>query len=322
MRRWACLLALLAAWPALTQDLRLELGAFQPYRMNTARLLSQEGFSGDLEVSGRLWDGRDIPLFRTHLAAETRAVELVFYLDEDVKGVRCQVGGRSVDVDLAGIEGRHGGVPPKEATLRGRMRSLDPPVHFAPRGEASERFSLAGTDLVMAGFQASTTLFGPVPSRIPLWWLGGFAVAALVVSALPTRRPWTRLLLLAGLSVPVALAVLKVANPRPTLFSVSFPGAVSGTRVAGSLERSLEEKPGYTRMSWNGGAEGGLSAPGADRVELVGLWAPAGRGIPLAEAVPQGALVRFSSPPLVSVLEGQALLSSPDFITGWVVHGH
>jgi hypothetical protein len=53
----------------------------------------------------------------------------------------------------------------------------------------------------------------------------------------------------------------------------------------------------------------------------VGLWAPAGRGIPLAEAVPQGALVRFSSPPLVSVLEGEALLSSPDFITGWVVHG-
>ncbi len=303
----------------MAQDLRLELGAFRPYRMNTARLLSQEGVSGDLELSGRLWDGRMVPLFRTRLEAVSRATELVFYLDEDLRAVQCKVGGRSVEADLTGIEGRHGGVPVEEAALRSRMRSLDPPVHFAPRGELPGRFSLAGTDLVMAGFQASTRLFGPVPSRTPLWWLGGFATAALAVSTLPLKRGGVRLLLLAGLSAPVALVVLSSASPRPTLFSVSFPDAAPGTRVSGSLEPRLDDNRGYLRIRWNGGGEGASHPP---RVELVGLWAPTGEGVPLADMVPQGALVRFSTPPLVSALEGEARLTSPDFLTGWVVHGH
>jgi len=297
------------------------MGTFQPYRINQARLVAEAGLSGELELSGRLWDGRSVPLFRTHLAAESRAEELAFYLDEDIRAIECRTGDRSVVVDLAALEGRHGAVPPEEAALRARMRDLDPPVDLAPRGEAKDRLSLAGTDLVMAGFQASTTLFGFAVPRTSLWLLAGFAVLALAVSVLPMRHRRLRFVLMVGASSLGTLAVLGATTPRPTLFSVVFQGDGPGARVAGSLERHLEERSTYTLMAWTGGHDGGSRAARSGQVELLGLWAPVAPGIPLADIVPPGSLVRFSSPPLVSIREGEAFLTSRTFITGWVVHG-
>lgn len=321
MRRWGWLLVLLVAWPALGQGLRLELGTVGPYRMNTARVLADESLTGDLELSGRLWDGRDVPLFRTRLAAETRTEELVFYLDEDIRALECRAGERRATVDLAGLDGRLGGIAPEEAALRNRMRAMDPPIHLMPRGEAPERFTLPGTDLVMAGFQASTTLFGFEVPRRSLWPLAGFAGLALAAAALAARRPRAGRLLLSAGALLAAGAALWLAEPRPTLFSVSFQGAVPGARVAGSLQREVEARPGYLRVAWRGG-EGGSRETGLDHVDLVGFWTPAGQGIPLGDVVPAGALLRFSSPPLVTRGEEGMDLSAPDFVTGWVVHGH
>jgi hypothetical protein len=321
MRLVTVLFALLLVRSVGAEELRLESGTLRPYQMNRARVMAEDGFAGVVELYGRLWDGRSVPLFRSVLAVESRSLELTFYLDEDIRGLECRSGSRMATLDLAALEGQRGPGSLANVALRSRMRSLDPPVPLVPRGEAPEQFSLVGTDLVMAGIQASVTLFGFVIPRTVVWVLVGFAACALVVSAIEPRcRVWA-LVLLAGASMTGTLAVLKTSGPGATLFSVTFPGDGPGARVAGVLERRIEKRPDYTLVAYSGGGEGGLGIPSSERVDLVGLWVPQAAGIPLEDVVAPGACVRFSAPPLVTVRDGEAFLSSSHFITGWVVHG-
>ena len=122
--------------------------------------------------------------------------------------------------------------------------------------------------------------------------------------------------------IGATVAIVYLAAPRPTLFSVAFSPDGPGARVSGVVERKTDELPGYTRVTYAAGQGEGFGVMSPGTVELVGLWAPAGRGVPVADIVPSGSLVRFSSPPLATLLEGELVLGSKDFVTGWVVHAY
>ena len=301
-----CLLAFFLTMAALASPgLRLEGGPFLPYRINQAVAVDDDGLLGILELQGLRWDGSRVPLFRTRVAALSQSVELAFYLDEDFRGLELRGDGpsshRAASLDLAAA----GTLGAEETALRVRMRGLAPPVHFAPDVNAPPRFALLGTDLVTAGFQASSALFGRSISRLPLMLLGAFTLAAWIASIIPptTRRGrvWVRAVS-AGTALVATVAVVYLAAPRAVFYSVAFP-------ASGVVERRTEELPGYTRVAYRG--------PGAGTVELVGLWAPLATGVPVRDVVPVDAWVRFSSPPLVL---GEGVLVSKDFVTGWVIH--
>ncbi len=327
--RFRCLALLLSMAAQALPGLHLEGGPFLPYRINHATATHTDGLLGTVELMGQRWDGTRVPLFRTRVAARSQAVALDFYLDEDIRGLELQVDGQgsdgSVAFDLAAAEGKAGALAAGETALRKRMRGLDPPVHFAPDGAPPERFSLLGSDLVMAGFQASYGLFAVSASRAPLMPLGGFVLAALIATAIASstlgRRIVARVLTVtAALGATVAIVLLAI--PRPTLFSLAFPADGPGVRVSGMVERKVDELPGYTRVTYAAVQGEGASVVSSGTVELVGLWAPTGKGVPVADMVPAGALVRFSSPPLATWVEGELVFGSKDFVTGWVVHAH
>lgn len=301
--RGACLAFLLAAAAAASPGLRLEGGPFQPYCLNRAVVVDEEGLLGRVELRGLRWDGARVPLFRTCAAARTRTLDVDFYLDEDIRNLELSAGdpgaGRSATFEAAAP----GALDPAEAALRTRMRALELPLLLAQTGKGPEQFEFKGSDVVTAAFQASSALFALPVVHAPLLLLGGFALVALAASAV-SRKGARAVVLLAALGS--AAAVVPLAAPRAVLFSVAFPAG----KVPGAVRRSVQELPGYTRIAY-ADAEG----PGA--LELVALRVPAGSGIPMTEVVPPGGRVRFSSPPMVT--EGRSLRSEA-FLTGWVVH--
>jgi hypothetical protein len=222
-------------------------------------------------------------------------------------------------LELTSGEGRSGSLTAEEAALRSQMRSLDPPVHLEPVREPPERFSLVGSDLVLAGFEASSTLFALPAGRAPLAVLGGFVLVAILASALDRRA--SRGLRL-GAALGAAVAVVYLAAPKPILIRVTFPAEGPGARVSGAVERKTEELPGYTRVTYAADRGVGIVLQRPGTVDLVGFWAPAGEGVPVADLVPSGSPVRFSSPPLTTWVDGQPRFEARDFITGWVVHAN
>lgn len=296
---------LLAVAAVAAPGLRLEGDPFLPYRINHGVAADEDGLIGTLELLGLRWDGARIPLFRAPVGARSQSVELDFYLDEEFRGLELRIGSeRSVSIPLADV----GLVDAEEAALRLRMRGLVPPTHISPEARSPQSFQLLGSDPLAAGSLAASELFGLPVSRLPLAPLGVFAAVTLLLSAIPwavrgrRRIAWG---VMAGASIGATLLVVHLGAPRPRVFSVAFPGAGGASRV----ERRTDEQPAYTRVTYSGA--------GAGPVELIGLWAPTGTGIPVAEVVPAEARVRFSAPPLIA---GEGRFLSRDFVTGWVVH--
>jgi len=298
---------------AATEGPRLEGGPFLPYRINHATVSREEGLTGRLELLGQRWDGGKVPLFRTEVEGRTQAVDVVFYLDEDIRSLELRAPGAGpAHVELV----REEGSDPAEAALRQRMRRFNPPAHLETSGTPPERFSLGGTDLGMAGFQASYALFLLPISRLPLAPLAGFALVAVFAAALGRRGPALR----AGAVLAATVLGVYLAAPKPTLYRIVFPAEGPEARMSGVVERRIEERPGARHVVYAAGQEeGGIQAHGGS-TELVGLWAPARTGISLEELVPPGARVRFSSPPLATLEHGETRLTAPEFVTGWVLH--
>jgi hypothetical protein len=320
----ACFVVLFSMAARAAPGLSLEGGPFLPYRINHATARSTGGLFGNVELAGQRWDGVRVPLCRMRATTRSEVLDLVFYLDEEIRGLELQVDGQGpASIDIAAGEGKAGAIEAGETALRSRMRSLNPPVHLAREGEAPERFSLGGSDLVMTGFQASNALFADPVSRAPLVPLGGFVLAVLIAAMIApsTRR---RRIIARALTVSAVLgatvAIVYLAAPRPRLYSVALPADGPDARVSGVVERMTEELPGYTRVTYAAGRGEGSGNAGSGTVNLVGLWAPGQRGVPVADLVPPGSLVRFSSPPLVTLLDGEFVFGSKGFVTGWVVH--
>jgi hypothetical protein len=320
MKDWGKLFFLVLAVSILASArMHLDGGPFLPYRFNRAVASDEDGLFGKVELTGRRWDGSRVPLFRTRLTARSRTVDLTFYLDEDIRSLELQSEGdpKTLLLDLADQDGEGAGATRAEIDLRNRMRRLDPPSRPMPDGTPSERLFLAGTDIVMAGYQASSA-FGLAPPRMPLLLLTGFAFAALVIAASSALWKTAARTGAIMLSLGMTLVISKVAIPRPVLFTAAFSEVGPGARISGPLQRQVEKRLDYTRISYSADPEEGHRTPGSGTVELVGIWVPSGPGIPLAEVVPPGALVRFSSAPMLNG-EGERLVSK-EFITGWVVH--
>ena len=270
------------------------------------------GLAGPLELVGLRWDGGRVPLFRTEVAGRTQSVEVVFYLDEDIRGLELRVPGEApLDLDLAREDG-----PGAEMGMRKQLRGFDPPTHLEAAGLPPERFSLGGADLVMAGFQASYALFAIPISWLPLAPLAGFAVVALFAATLGRKG----IFLTVGAALAATLLVVRLAGPKPTLYRVLFPAEGPDSRVSGVVERHIEELPGYRRVTYAAGQGEGAPFSRLGSIELIGLWAPVGAGIPVTELVPPGARVRFSSAPLATAVGGEVLFGAGDFVTGWVLH--
>ena len=331
---WGWIAMFLSTFALASPSLHLEGGPFLPYRMNHAVVTSPNGLLGTVELLGQRWDGTLAPLYRCQGSARSESVDLVFYLDEDIRGLRLQVDGQESDgaafIDLATDEGKSGAMEVGETVLRNRMRSLDPPIHLAPDGDPPERFSLVGSDLIMSGFQASSALFSISASRAPLIPIGGFLLIVLITAALPLNTGRRRILA-STLTICAAFGstavIVYLAVPRPTLFSVAFAADRHDAKISGVMERKVDERPGYTRVAYAARQELQSDAvkpetgnPGT--VELVGLWAPTRIGVPVTDIVPSGSLVRFISPPLVTLVDGVPVLGSKNFITGWVVHAN
>jgi hypothetical protein len=168
-------------------------------------------------------------------------------------------------------------------------------------------------------------LFRISPSRTPLVPLAGFVFVALIAAAIaPSTRArlrFARILTLGG-ALGATVAIVYLAAPRPVFFSVTFPADGPDMRMSGVVEVRTEERPSYRRVVYAAGQGEGVRFGSPGTVELVGLWAPVERGIPVAEVVPIGALVRFSAPPLAILREGELLFAAKDFLTGWVVHAY
>jgi len=345
----ALVLALVASATALAASgLRLGGEPFLPYRINHAVASQADGVLGKLELQGQRWDGSKVTLFRTRVKARSQAVALAFYLDEDIRRLILQVGApetlQALVVELAPAGAGGGVMTAEESAVRIRMRRLTPPVYLAPTGKAPQRFTLPGSELATAGLLAASSLFWIPISPVPLGLLGGFTGLALLITVLPAgARGWKPLARVFATGM-ATLAILFLADRRPTLFSVTFPGdmpdvvaglgpastwgssrggaegakrlggppsIMSDTRLSGTFEGRVDLQPGYRRVAY-------LAGQGS--VELVGLWAPSGPGLPLETVLPPGALVRFSAVPLLTMADGAFHIGAKGFVTGWVVH--
>jgi hypothetical protein len=321
MRYAPWLLALIASSHILASP-RIEEEAFLPYRFNHAVVVDDDGVTGSVDLEGVRWDGTRAALFHTDVNAKTPRVDLLFYLDEDFRALELHIPGQEFPllVDLAKRESESPALPKEETALRTRMRGLDPPSALASDGDTPAQFSLQGSDLVMAGFQASSRLFGlPIP-RAPLVMLGCFSLFAVAIPILSRgQKKWKTLVRAIAAMAATGLAVF-LSHPKPVLFQVAFSDDGPGSRVSGILERQMEEWPNFTQVSYAAGQgeQAGFARPG--KVQLVGIWAPTLQGVPLDEVASTESLVRFSSPPLVTMIDGGAHLRSTAFITGWVVH--
>ena len=304
MRLRSAVLALPLALLAAPPPVHLEGAPFLPYRINQAVLAGPEGMRGEVELQGVRWSGGRVPLFRTQVTARTEAVDLDFYLDEDIRALEVRVAGEEAQLlELDPVRD----LDPAEGAVREMLRGLAPPIHLA-RGEARpDRFPVPAGGAAAAGFHAAAELFGVASSRTPLLVLGLFAAVVLAASALASRMPvrllWALSLLAAG---GASVVVVRLAAPRPLLIRVAFPGT-AGSHV---LVRQSRELPGYARVDY---LEGGR--PGS--VDLVAFQAPSGRGIPVLDIVPPEGRVRFSAPPCIT---GDRKFEAEGFVTGWVLH--
>ncbi|HWQ09283.1 MAG TPA: hypothetical protein VN436_09255, partial [Holophaga sp.] len=205
--RAGCLAFGLAA-AALAATIRLEGGPFAPYRINQGRLVLDEGLLGDVELTGRRWSGTRVPLFRTRLAARTQALDLAFYLDEDIRELEVRTGyGEAFPLAL-----ETSSPGPAEAAVRARLHDLEPPVRLASREAGPQRFAFRTRGLPEAGIEAASSLFGVPPPRAPLVVLGIFGGIVLAGSVLRSRRQAWAVTVLA--TAGAAGAVLFLAAPR------------------------------------------------------------------------------------------------------------
>lgn len=314
---------LIALLPFIARaDVRLDGGPFLPYRINQAVLADATGMEGTVEIVGRRWDDTRVPLFRTRLTAVSESVKACFYLDEDIRALEVTRGeGEAIFMlDLA-AEQRGLVATDEDTALRDRMRALAPPVHTTPGGEAPSRFTLMGSDLGMAGFQAASTLFRWSPPPAPALVLLGFSLIAALIAAIqaPTRRgKLAKQFLLVVLVLGGSATVLLLGRPKAILFRVAFPRTEAAAQLSGVLERRTEELDGYQRVTYSTDRKE-EDAP----VQLIGVWAPPGTTLPMRDALPEGAAVRFSRPPCIELEGSEYQLMGQWFVTGWVDHvGH
>ncbi|HTX71449.1 MAG TPA: hypothetical protein VMC79_01355 [Rectinemataceae bacterium] len=303
------------------QGLRFEGSPFLNYAINRAVIESEESFEGPAFIDGLRWDGGRVRLFEARVAQRSRSLDAAFYCDESLRSleisVRVDGRPRRIEYDLSQL-----------AEPDPRLRSLIPPLVVAGSDPNPAHLVIQSSSLEGAGAAAASVFLRSAPRRA---WpaLAAALLAACIATMLPrtaSRRGRVALLLPVIASLAATLLVAFQASEPPILFVAMLPSSGGGAPVSGALDRRVEDHAGYSVLRYAsgqgepGGREAG-PASGADSVAVIGISAPLPPGIPLAVIDGVGRSLRLSSPPLVSSREGSLTLSSPEMVTGWVLHG-
>jgi len=327
--------AVLASAPLTAEGrLRLEGGPLLPYRFNRALLASEAGLRGDIVATGVRWDGSRAVLFRSAVAATTDSFEVAFYLDEDFRSLELRAGTAAgeagLSLDLSRSTGLGAPADPAEAATRSAMRELRPPIKALPSEAVPRRMPLDGLDLLTAASRAASTLFDPPYPWAAIALLAAAAIAAAVAAALPRRGEGdeaagggakkggfsfpSALFTLGGILAVSAAAALLASRP-PVLYRAIFPSRDPSLTLSGYLERRSSARGGYALVQYSPPSEG--PAELAESAILVAIEVPPGSRLPLDEAAPAAARVRFSPPPVVAERGGSFFLEGNS--VGWVL---
>lgn len=307
IRRAAALIAVLTLPPRLGAEpvLRIDERTFRTYGICSGTIRSPEGFSGTLELRGRRFDGREVPLFRAELPGWTASLEFKFIPDENIRTIYAAGSERELELPLSRGD--------TAAAGRRFLGSLSPPFRSRPPAVLPNTARLRARDPGDAGSAAARLFARPREPRTG-GILAAFAAGALCLAAL--RRRMGRAYMPALLVLAAAGMAGMAAAGRPDAGLYRFP--LPDPRGPYDLEVRvrLQRGPGLTVVRFEP-EEDWRTRPS---LSVLGIRTPPGRPLPL-DLLPEGALFRFLDPPLVLRKgNGEFALHFEGFALGWELH--
>jgi len=297
--------------------LRLSGGSFEPYRFTHARLECEAGIRGHVEAIGTDWNGGRRLLYEGRNEAWTEAADLVFYVDETLKGIEIEAdtgsGRQSLSLDIASLALANAVPDDAELARRAALRDLPLPFSSPRQAKMPAAFRLDASDLSDAASQIAAACFCLDPPTGVLAVLAVFIVAASGLTAMRRRMPpRASLALTLGLSVLATAAVVIVLPREPRIIIAELPQSRGEGSISHSGELVLD----------SGASDGGpvmrylTSDPG--NLSFLAVSTPGKGGIPLSVMeIREGSFV-FSSPPAVFSRSGGLGLHFERWTTGWM----
>ena len=296
--------AFLAAQP----EIRLDDRNYRLYGVCPGSLHSPEGFSGTVELRGRRFDGREVPLFRADLSGWTASLEFRIIPDETVRTLFVAGHGYERELPLPA-----GGTD--EEAGRKLLRSLAVPFRSWAPGRLPGTVRLRAREPRGAG-AAAARLFASPADPLAAGILAACAAAALALASLSERLGrWYRPLLLVFAGAGILAAGIS-GLPDAVLFRFPLPDHRGPYDLTATVE--IVGGPGFEVVTFRP-AEAEAKARSAS-LEVLGTRTPPGRDLPLS-TLPRGVRLKFLQPPLVvRDPDGAYSLRFEGFALGWALH--
>ena len=301
------ILAARAAWAA-GPDIFVEEDGFRPYGICAGTLRSAEGFSGKVEVRGRLYDGREVPLFRAELPGWTTSLDFRFIPDERVRTLF--LAGHEYERELPAATG-------SEAEEAGRLLlgSLAPPFRSWAPGKLPGSVRFLARDPGDAGSRAAR-LFGRPGNPRAGWALCAYAAAVLGLLRFAGRMGRALRPALLALSAAACLGAAFLGLPGAVLFRLPLPDSRGPYDLA--LRPETARYPGYALVSFR--EDPGMNSGIESSLAILGARTPPGHSLPLS-VFPGNIRLRFLEPPLVVTGTGGGFaLRFEGFALGWALY--
>ena len=326
----ACALAFAAALPiplvpagtgTAGTVLRLSGGSFEPYRFAHARLECEAGIRGHVDAVGTDWNGGERLLYEARYDAWTMAIDLVFYVDEGLKGIEIEAdtgsGRQGLNIDLATLALAK--AVPNEAELDRRASLRDLPLPFSSPKQARlpAAFRLDASGLSDAASQIAASCFCLDPQTGVLAVLAIFIMSASTLAAMWRRMPpRASLVLTLGLSLlaTAAVAVVIPREPRIIIAELPRPKGEGPLPISGDYALDPAVPDGSPVVRYSTSDPGGLS--------FLAVSTPGKEGIPLSVLEGREGSLVFSSPPSVVARGGSLELHFERWTTGWMSWQH
>jgi hypothetical protein len=281
----------------------LDAGDLRPWRIVHARVESDSPIDAPVFIIGSTWEGGSRLLFERNSAPGLPSFEAAFWIDDGIRAVSLAIGkdGAPAGGEIAVTDGEPAEAPPPQ-----------PPFHSPRDGRPSPTFSPRASDLEAAGRAASERLFVSEPPIMSAIFLSLLCVASLAIGsskrkgkgkASSGKAVAIRFAAAAAASALLGAAALAALPPNRELDLVAFP---RGASFSGSYQLVTMNREGWTTRTWG---------EGPNRLFFARV-AP-GRDLPLDLVDREGALIRFSEPPIVVGSDEGLALSSREALSGW-----
>lgn len=309
--------AMLVKAGAAGAGLRLSGGSIDPYRFAHSRLECEAGFRGHVSAVGTDWNGETRRLYEGQNEAWTEAIDLVFYVDEDLKSIRVDAetgsGRQSLALDLATLA--LGRTAPDEAELARRvaLRGLPLPFSLPRQSRLPAAFRLEASGLSDAASQIAASCLCLDPPTRAIAALAFFIAAASGLAGMKRRmRPSASLAATLGLSMLAVAAVILLLprNPRIIIAELPRPQVEGSMPYSGKLVLDSGAPDGASVVRYSASDPGDLS--------FMAVSTPGKRGIPLSVMEAREGSFVFSSPPVVFARNGGLDLQFERWTTGWM----